>query len=286
MPSCITHQLISERAKRNFPQELRGYAEDHPDYFFLGAQGPDLLFFHRVTAGKKKNIGKLLHRRKIYDTFVFFRDELAAAKGTERARIGAYVAGYLTHYAADATFHPYVYRYLAAHPQKGMIHQLIETDWDVFFAGREGGSAEKYSFPFRAKKINREGTLPAFFARLSAFLGLPASERSFRRAVSLFERYLKFFHGRSHARGWEKTEKALRLKPRLSCLYPRATPDERFLRGEEFMRLSGGYGTAEELFSRAAGEGARVAGLFEEALGSGAPLPDDFRNGLLTGERE
>ena len=45
MPSSITHELIAEAAAEAFPEEIRRLAGDHPDYFFLGAQGPDLFFF-------------------------------------------------------------------------------------------------------------------------------------------------------------------------------------------------------------------------------------------------
>ncbi len=44
MPSCITHQIISEEAVKLFPPEISACVTAHPDYYFLGAQGPDVFF--------------------------------------------------------------------------------------------------------------------------------------------------------------------------------------------------------------------------------------------------
>ena len=46
MPSCITHQLISERARELLPEPVKEAAERRHDYYFLGAQGPDVFFFY------------------------------------------------------------------------------------------------------------------------------------------------------------------------------------------------------------------------------------------------
>ncbi len=264
MPSCITHQLLAEEAKIAFPNEIARAAELHEDYFFLGAQGPDALFFIKPLSKKEFNLGRYLHRNDVYAVFRFFRDYLARLSGTARERMTAYIAGYVCHYCGDVTFHPFVYAYLKAHGNRGMLHQLIETDWDSYFAHIHGKRAIRWKFPFSAKKIIREGELFRLYRELSEGLGrLPLKKRAFDKGIKNFSRYLWFFHRASHAKFWERTERLFRLKPTLSCFYPRGNVNRQFIESAEFYELSGGKGNnANELFSLAVSESKRLCGLF------------------------
>ncbi|MDE5897136.1 MAG: zinc dependent phospholipase C family protein [Clostridia bacterium] len=283
MPSCITHQLISEESKKNLPEQAKLSAELYPDYYFLGTQGPDVFFFYKPFSKKEFNLGRFLHRSRVYDVFSFFAREVSAAAGEEHGRIAAYVAGYVCHYCTDTVFHPFVYRYLEEHGASKTEHQLIESDWDVYFAGQRGREAAGWKFPFSAKSINEEGTLYALYARLANELGRKSvPERTFRRGVSRFARYLKFFHGKSRAGFFRKTEKLFRLQPVCSSLYPRKEIDPDYLYGEEFERLSGAK-SADELFSEAAARTADLCKLLFRAAMHGEPLPrEEFNRSFLT----
>ena len=282
MPSCITHQIIAERAREHFPPNVCVAAKAHNDYFFLGAQGPDVFFFLSPLSKKEYNLGKHMHRYGIYETFSFFQSYMQTLLGEERERVWAYLSGFVCHYATDTAFHPFVYAYLESHGNRGMAHQLIETDWDVYFARQEGKRAAGWKFPFSAKKIAREGTLYRLYAAFSEALGRrKLKAKTFKKGIKSFSRYLKFFHGKSHQKGWARTEKILHLKPRLSCLYPRENPDKSYLEGEEFSKLAKGRGeTADELKALAVSESARLCGLFFEGT-----LPEsEFNKSFLSGE--
>ncbi len=273
MPSCITHQLISERARELLPEPVKEAAERRHDYYFLGAQGPDVFFFYKPLSKKEFNFGRYLHRNRVYDVFRYFAAALNGSDGTERERLKAYAAGYLCHYCADTAFHPYVYRYLEEHGCKKSVHQLIESDWDVFFARMAGKEAAGWRFPFSAKKINTEKTLFRLFEGLAETLGrLRAHEKAFARGVSLYERYLKFFHGKSRAKFFRCAETLFGADHVCSALYPRKETDPAYLYGEEFKRLSGAA-SADDLFKQAVNETAELSSIFFRAAEEDLPLP-------------
>lgn len=271
MPSCITHQLIGEAAKAAFPPQIKTAASDREDYFFLGTQGPDALFFLQPLSKKQFNLGRLLHRRHVYETFSFFRRYGETLSGEEAVCMRAYFAGYLCHYAADVVFHPFVYAYLNANETRGMEHQRIETDWDEFFVRKLfNRSSERWNFPFSAKEINRDGCLFRLYTALSEQLKRsPPPRRTFERAMKRYERYLRFFHKKSQYGAWTRIERFLHLKPRVSCFYPR--PE-----GAQTEKVT----NADEAFSRAAGESARLTQLFF----AGDLSREAFNKNLLSGK--
>jgi len=269
MPSLITHQLIASDASEAFPPNISEAVKECPDYFFLGAQGPDPFFFLRLLSSEK-NLGKVLHADGVFETFCFFRDFYHEHESNE---LCAYLAGYVSHYATDAVFHPYVYSYLAEHKPEGMAHQGVENDWDVYFLrSRKMREAENYEPPFRPKKIALENILFPLIDGLSRKKHRRAlSERAFCKCLKRFYLYAKVFRKNCYLkqRRWERLERALHLKPRLSGLYPRKTPAP----------LPNPDG-ADAFYEQAVTETARLVNLFF----SGEPLlKTDFGKNLYTG---
>ncbi len=281
MPSCITHQLIAEDAEKFLPSELSVCASAHPDYYFLGAQGPDVFFFFRPLCKKQMNLGRYLHRYRVYDVFGALAEAPNGFSSFHRARMTAYLAGFLCHYCTDVAFHPFVYAYLQAHNADKTEHQLMESDWDVYFARtRRSRGAEHWKFPFSAKTVNGEGTLYLLYARLCDKLGLPDPQKAkFERGIALFERYLKFFHKTSRHKAWAKTERVFHISPVVSALYPRKNPNPDWLFGKELSALCNAE-SIDELYGRAVEEIARLAPLLLSS-----PLPRaEFDKNFLTAE--
>ncbi len=292
MPSSITHQLVAEEAAPFFPSAAKEAVSFAPDEFFLGAQGPDVFFFYRIGNKSEYNLGKYLHRNRVYEVFSLF---LGALRGGIRfdadaeKRAYAYVLGYIAHYAADSAFHPFVYRLLEERRCDSREHQQIENDWDVFFLRElRGKSAEKYVFPFSPKAIVRGGAVLRLYAYLAEKLGREeVTESRFRRGVKNFSLYLKAFHGRCYRaqRGWARAERLFHAKRFFSRLYPRETPEPDYLGGERFAAFSGGRGRdADELFHLAVSESVRLSALFDGAMKTGQLPRADFCNGFLTGQ--
>lgn len=296
MPSCITHQLVAEEAKKRFPSEAAAAAEAFADEFYLGCQGPDVFFFYRIGNRSEYNLGKFMHRYRVYDVFETFLNALRGEEGApdfaneEKTQILAYLLGFITHYAADCAFHPFVYRYLEEFRCEKREHQQMENDWDVWFLRElRGKEAEKFIFAFSPRAIARRGAVGKLYGYLGRRLEREeVTRRRFDRGLKNFYRYLKFFHKKCYAsqRRWRRAEKIFHAKRFLSRLYPRENPEPAYLGGERFSDLAEGKGrNADELFARAVEESARLAELFLRSLHSGEALPrEEFGNGLLTGK--
>ena len=134
MPAAYTHFSVAAEVFRRLPEEIRGTISSLRLYFF-GAQGADFCFFYRAFRASEINFGRFLHNRGSFDFFkalLLFSDR--------NSDLFSYALGYITHYAADCIFHPYVY-YLSGHsPVK---HSRAEGALDFYF--REKSNAEEPS---------------------------------------------------------------------------------------------------------------------------------------------
>ena len=292
MPSFITHALAAEEAAPRLPRPLRSIVEGAPDYYFFGAQGPDFLFFLPGSHAPEKNTGKILHRTRVYELFCAFAAVLAALPEDD-TRAAAYAYGYVSHYCADATFHPFVYRYLDEHRAGKLAHQQLENDWDVYFARTlRGREAERYPLPVRAAALVREGVLYRFWTAVLQKLALPVPAKgAFARAVRGYLCYLRAFHGRCYAmqRGLSRLERLFGRRG-LSCLYPGREPAPDVISGEAFERIANAdrrhppAASADDFMERAVQTSAYRICLLADAV-HGAPLPrEEFDRHLLTGE--
>ncbi len=275
MPSSITHELIAREALDLLRCNARDIIERAPDYYYLGAQGPDLLFFYRPLAGN--NPGRSLHRTRVYGWFSALLKALPGYTGEEFEACLAYALGFCSHLAADIVFHPFVYRYLAETDAPPRTHQLIENDWDVYFlSALRGERVENYRFPFRLSEIAEKGVLCRYLTEAAHLFGWEFSAGALKRMLHGFEGYLRHFH-RAHGRI---------LRPFLPEFYPRELPDPAYLRGSAFERRTGMKAKdADGLFRLAAEESAQRICAFLEAFNADMPLPDSlFSFHMLTGE--
>ena len=276
MPASITHYLIAKTAERELPPELWTAVKVAPDYFFAGSQGPDIFFFYRPL---RQNLGKYLHRNKIYELFEGFLHAVRARAGQARTYTLSYTLGYISHYCTDVTFHPCVYAYLSEKQVHKSEHQRMENDWDVYFARKYlGVEAERFPFPYSAGKFIRENILSSFLADALFYCGISLSASELKSALRAYGRYLSFFHGKCYAHG------RLVYAKNFSSLFPRKNPNERYLHGEEFERLSGAK-NADELFLAASEESYALMQIFSDCLTKNEELPrEKFSKHFLTGK--
>ena len=296
LPSQYTHQLIAEEVFARLPENVRAAIPSKAAYF-LGAQGGDIYFFFRVKDGRRRNLGKRMHNRRIYEDLSAF----AAAAG-EADEVSSYAAGYLCHYAADTVFHPFVYglteRFLAEEPSRRVKwHAYIESDLDTHFvSARLGLPVQSYSFPLRRKDVDLDALYPLVHAVCGGTEGHKLfSPRAFRAAVGRFFLYVWWFrdpHLRRR-RFFEGAERLLHVPHVLSALYRRAQADERCLNadGREWRNPSVpaffSCEDADRLFERAVAEGVRLLCEFFICVRGGVPLPrEDFGKNFLSGAPE
>lgn len=147
MPAMITHYVFAQKVfaicrKADIPILC-------PDAALIGAQGPDLFFFHRIlpwTPGESYAAqGSRLHKISPALLFEGFRGVLNQNPGDD-AMLG-YVQGFLCHYALDRMAHPFVYAWqevlAQADPSYGKpghaYHFRIESALDTIMLRRETG---------------------------------------------------------------------------------------------------------------------------------------------------
>ncbi len=146
MPAIFTHIQFGKEVAAALPPALQELAKEHAPAFYLGTQGPDILFYHKPLKSKQKNPS----RKKGWDLHAeaplsFFQraKELATSPAEQ-----AYLLGFLCHYSLDCFCHPYI----DAHSVDGLTHGKIESELDkhIFMrAGKapRGNNAAEYFFP-------------------------------------------------------------------------------------------------------------------------------------------
>ena len=182
MSATYTHYLVAARAFSRLPFAIQTVIEPHFPLYFFGAQGADFCFFYRFLRPKTKNLGSYLHRQGGYDAFCVLNKLSARSLG-----LFAYSLGFITHYAADVTFHPFVY---AQAGKSALKHSRIEGAMDVHF--RESVLLSERYAPFLRKKLINDEVMQLFtaYSLIARKCGFPTLQLpSFLRAISLFNAY-------------------------------------------------------------------------------------------------
>ena len=191
MPAIYTHVRFGEEVLKVLPTPLAALAEKHKECFYLGTQGPDLLFYHKPFKSKAKNPA----RKKGWDLHavapeVFFLrgakcllddknnfDE--AGNFTPESAEAAYLLGFLCHFTLDFTAHPYI----DENSVDGLSHGKIESELD------------KHHFRKQGKKIRGFNAAKLFFpyeeAKKASAKILAVSEKESTRAMKT----MRFFNG-------------------------------------------------------------------------------------------
>lgn len=278
MPAAITHELVAREAAESLSQTVRDQIFQARGYYFFGAQGPDPFFFLRPVLKRESNLGKLLHRTHVYDWFQGMLQTLPHFTGTEFEKCLSYALGFCSHLAADTAFHPFVYNFLEKADAPAFTHQEIENDWDVYFLrALDGQETTAHVFPFDLGEISDDGILYRFTAETAAFVGRDVAAKDFRRMLRAYGLYLKHTH----------TEKVRLLSYiGLGEFVPNEEPSPLYLRGKDFLQLSGGRGKdADALFRLAAEESTLRITAFLDAFNAGGSLPETlFSLHMLTGK--
>ena len=148
MPACIAHMLFAQRVLRLCEQ--RGIPLYDRELALIGAQGPDVFFFHRAfpwQPGKRGfRAGISMHHGSPQKLMEAFRDSVKAETIRPDFARG-YMQGFLCHYALDRTAHPFILywqeRLQREQPDYGktdsQYHFRIESALDTLLLRRETG---------------------------------------------------------------------------------------------------------------------------------------------------
>lgn len=218
MPASYTHQCIARDAAKS----LGLFADDQlRAALTAGSEGPDPFFFSLIPVPGTlyaPTLGSMMHTRKTGDFLIALARACASSEITR-----AYCCGFFSHYAADTTFHPFVY----AHSRdenggySGTLHCTLEHALETLLYRRRGhqtGVPQQMAGFIRLTKENKDAIARALSAALDEVfpehrLGYARVRRSFEDA-SFFCTLLRSPSGRRYRAlgaisGLVKLDKAL-----------------------------------------------------------------------------
>jgi hypothetical protein len=132
MPGFITHYLCAQAVLGQVTPEAQSILVRQKNLYNIGAQGPDIFFYYLPGFLKKRTrgTGEMIHNGSIGDFILEMADNIRGSEG-----LFSYTAGFLTHYALDASAHPYVYAKTSSQnrtPMQNRVdHRKLETTIDV-----------------------------------------------------------------------------------------------------------------------------------------------------------
>jgi len=299
MPAFITHQLVSEAVIENLDDNLKNRIKDRQMYFF-GAQGGDPFYLYKYMANSKKiNFGRALHRSEVYKTFSEFKDYI---EKTEDVAFLSYVLGYITHYAVDIVFHPFVYYLIEKYREndnkirkRDKLHYLIEGDLDVFLFQKTRGTALKtYNYPLSFKDIQSDKLFNAYQKIYFDLCGEELEKEAFIKSIKRFFFYNRLLDDKQYKKQKVifSVENIFNFSHVVSYLFKRETPDEKYtnVENEVWHNLDNPEGTknhsAAELFEQSKELSKVLIEKFIQCLDTKASLKNDdfstdFNIGLL-----
>lgn len=195
MPAFFTHKVLAGKVLEKLPTEIFNQITSQA-CFYTGAQGADPFFLYNPFRKKQYNLGRIMHNKNIYEFFSNCKKNVC-----KNSREADYVYGYITHYAVDTVFHPYVYALeksmrhsLSKRRKKDKLHFLIERDIDCFlFEEYENIPLKNYSYPI----VLDDKDYFAIFRILEEVLwqtySIRADYDSIRNSIARFVKQQKFF---------------------------------------------------------------------------------------------
>lgn len=186
MPAAYTHFCVARETFRRLPEKIQK-SITAPEMYFFGGQGADFCFFYRAFRASEINFGRFLHNRGSYGFFVTLRPFAERDQG-----LFSYALGYVTHYAADCVFHPYVYHLSGKSPVK---HSRAEGALDFYFRQKDIGNKEAEAFGKYFNGTLTDGetdTLYALYASAAAKADRePVVKASFINSIRNYRSYTR-----------------------------------------------------------------------------------------------
>ncbi len=205
MPAIFTHIQFGKEVAETLPAPLKDLTERYPEAFYLGTQGPDILFYHKPMKKKAKNparaLGWALHAQPSAPFFlraakkIYENEENRDDTGSfhPHGAQAAYLIGFLCHFILDSAAHPTI----DAHSVNGLTHGKIESELDKFQFRKIGRPARG----FNAATLYADGkeaqtTAAELFGVSQKEMGV--AMRSMKKINRLFSHRCGFVHGFCH----------------------------------------------------------------------------------------
>ncbi len=153
MPKEITHIILAEKMRDSLPKSQSADLFEYPAPYFFGSTSPDVFYYDIPTpldgSPSAEFISETIHGRMGNANNGHILWMLSRMRNMEQDRRRAhfaFVAGYLSHIAADTIFHPMVYsrtgNYFHENPEERKLararHRVLETSLDLYLLAQTG----------------------------------------------------------------------------------------------------------------------------------------------------
>lgn len=135
MPAVYAHALFGKKVYKCLEGECKDTVRKYKEYYILGLQGPDILFFYRPIYHNKVNKTGIRIHHESFDAFIREAEKVIEKYGIDSPE-EAYVLGFICHYMLDSACHPFV---LEEIERTGIDHISIESEFEkdlMFSDGR------------------------------------------------------------------------------------------------------------------------------------------------------
>lgn len=152
MPGFLTHRAAGEEVF----ERLKTGSIPEEKAFYLGCQGPDMLFFRNYqlwhVRRKTLRLGVTMHRDKTRELMTQIFEFLSSYNKKDKGELISYIAGFITHYSVDKNAHPFVYGKAGSNTN---VHNATESMWDSYIA-KERWGIEPQQFDIFSDVMYRE----------------------------------------------------------------------------------------------------------------------------------
>lgn len=163
MPKEITHLIVADEVLRALPKAERSAILRHRHLYDLGSTSPDLFYydlpFPFELLESTEVFSERIHGRSGEDNMAHVLWMLREMKEHPAEGGLAFIAGYLTHTASDAVFHPMVYSMTgnyyaedaAERKRSRARHRVLETSLDLYLLEMRGTTLAEFDLPSRCR---------------------------------------------------------------------------------------------------------------------------------------
>lgn len=130
MPSFYTHYNFGKEVIPSLSSNIKNIIKQNEELFVLGNQGPDLFFFHILSAIKGKNPGSIMHDTNFKE--IVDKARYNILKLGVHSPSNAYFFGLCCHFLLDATAHPTV----DSISTDDYTHLDIESELDRYYLNK------------------------------------------------------------------------------------------------------------------------------------------------------
>lgn len=140
MPAFYTHAKFGGKVLENLSADVKEAVNKYPELFFIGLQGPDILFYYRGY--KSNHVTKTGYGQHYKKGKEFFEPAVSIARESKNPEASfSYLAGFICHFTLDSQCHPYIE---TVEKEKGLSHAEIECEEDRYLLIRDGKDHLRY----------------------------------------------------------------------------------------------------------------------------------------------